>query len=133
MQANVNSRSDIVQIVCAIIAVGFFGTQWGPWVSGGTWDVAAFLFPAWVGAPYIIALIAIHLFHLSKRGISIVSIMSVICCVVGSLYLYVQTVAHPDAMAGMLFLVVPIFQVFAVVASIVAAKVVSIAQLERNT
>ena len=125
MQPNVNIKSVIVLIACAFIAIGFFGSQWGPWVSGGPWSVQAILLPAWVGLPYFISLIALYLLSLTNRGASIVIAVSVMCCVVGSIFLYVETVVRPDAMAGMYFLVVPIFQVVAVVASIVGAKVVS--------
>ena len=61
MQPNVNIKSVIVLIACAFIAIGFFGSQWGPWVSGGPWSVQAILFPAWVGLPYFISLIALYL------------------------------------------------------------------------
>jgi len=132
MRSNLNIKYVLVLIACAIIATGFFGSQWGPWVSGGVWSVQAFLYPAWVGLPYFISLIAVNLLSLTKRGARIVVAVSIICCVIGSIFLYIETVVRPDAMAGMYFLVVPIFQVLAVVVSIVGAKVVSYSQLERS-
>lgn len=132
MRTNVNTKFYIAQIFCALIAIGFFGSQWGPWVSGGDWSADAFLYPVWVGSPYFISITAVHLLSLSNRGASIVIAVSVMCFAVGSIFLYVETVVRPDAMAGILFLVVPIFQVAAVVAAVVVAKVVSIIQLERS-
>ena len=99
-----------LQLVNASIAILYFISNWGAWHSADSqWGVGAFLIPAWVASPYI--LIALLLTYtkatvLFKKNISI---LSVIVLLTGSLYLFING-ASRDGLAGVLFLIVPVYQ-----------------------
>ena len=126
------NKSRIVLVVCAVLAIAFFGSQWGPWLSGGEWNAEAFYYPAWVGAPYFIGLVLNLALRLTAKAQVLISVVSVMCLVVGSIYLYFEAVRQTETLSGIWFLIVPFFQILAIVISVVVGKVISIAQNEND-